>query len=270
MASHDRIPTRTEGPATANSLPRFAMMLVVFAGVTSIVLVVAVLGYLSSDDASYRDLWLELARTALGLLAVGVAGGFITFEWNDLASRREQVRAEHARTTARAVEARRRRLDRIDAEHNAIVGLYNDVKAIRRALRALGLDSRRVGVAGSETLAAEQIEGFRYWMRELSRVQLGFEAKKREFEQLCSSGRATSEQATILRDVEKWLNKVVDVWEEKSASLRDGMAATTITDGLDALIRSSSLKANVTEPLEQLLRSLYDALLEGEPTGERE
>jgi uncharacterized membrane protein YcjF (UPF0283 family) len=78
-----------------------------------------------TPDKWLDALWLEVAKAGVQVVAVGVLGGALAAIWQNIRARRE-----------REIE----RNDKIRAELVSLDALYNDVKAVRRILRSLGLD----------------------------------------------------------------------------------------------------------------------------------
>lgn len=150
----------------------------------------------SNTSGAWSDLWSEVAQAGVQVVAVGVVGGALTASWSALRARR------HAAALTE---------DKIRAEFAELIVLYNGVKSVRRTLRSLGLDAKLyldqktakenekgdedyyvTGEKGLEELEAkgltveltrEQAAGFQEQMRLLNGLQLGYEAKKRQFRQ---------------------------------------------------------------------------------------
>lgn len=207
------------------------------------------------------DLWLEVAKTAVRVVAVGAVGGALTATWRAIAERRE---------TAAATKAKLR------AEFLELISLYNDVKAVRRALRSVGLDAKlyldkdarkahekrdkhyfstvdglkdleEVGLA--VRLSREQTSGFRKQMQILNRLQLGYEAKTRQFEQADLLGDDRAAIVETLEHIQKYLNALVDLWEERGWTFHEGTFLDEISPGLQPLFRKKEFRAAVSHPM---------------------
>ena len=106
------------------------------------------------------DIWLEIAKSTMYLVALAVAGGVVTTVVRD----RDAAREERLRWR----EHRLAFLDRLDDS-------YTQIKAARRLLRTLGFVA-----ASSQPLDGEQVHGFRTQMATLNEAQLTFEMAARQ------------------------------------------------------------------------------------------
>ena len=71
----------------------------------------------------------------------------------------------------------------------------------------------------------------------LSRLQLGFEAKLKQFGQTDFLEGDTGEVVEALSRIEEHLNQVLDLWEQKGWTIREGTPLALVYDGLEKLFR---------------------------------
>jgi hypothetical protein len=151
-------------------------------------------------SANKDDIWSTISKAGVAIAATTVAGAVATGalklvdEW-------------------RVRDQERRRV------FHDVVETYNEVKSIRRNLRALGLLIPR-----SDPLTAEEAKDVLSIMTRLNDAQLRFEAIKREVEQ---SNLFNHPDLVIseLRTVENYINKsVIGKWEESQGRIREGAA----------------------------------------------
>lgn len=219
-------------------------------------LAVALVGAVAATSTSgdWSKVWLEVTKAGVQVLAVGVAGGAITEAWKAITDRRER-------------EARTR--DKIRAEFAELIDIYNGVKTVRRTLRSLGLDAKlhldpkeaednekrdklyylkstgraelkATGVA--VRLTKEQADGFHEQMRTLNQLQLGYEARKRQFKQADLLGEDGSTVADTLASIERYLNHLVDLWEQHGWKIHEGTPLHTVSSWLQPLYRQRIFK----------------------------
>jgi hypothetical protein len=112
----------------------------------------------NAASAAKDDLWWSISRAGVGIAFTAVAAAATTWAFKIVDQRR--VRDEE-----------RRRL------YHQVVEAYNEVKAVRRRLRALGLREPR-----SKPFAADEWTELRDAIGKLSVAQLAFEAIKRDIE----------------------------------------------------------------------------------------
>jgi hypothetical protein len=207
------------------------------------------------------DLWLEIAKSGVQLLVVGVLSGGLAATWRYFESQHEarerqseRDRENRLRQTEHERDQRQRqsefdrdreqeRNDRRLAVFAQIVSSYNDVKAIRRELRSFGF--RRV----EGELDAEQVTEFRRLMSQLNRTQLAFEGMKRELGETDLFGEDTAAVATALFNIEDYLNGTLKLWENDGRDVRVGLSAAVVSSGLDGLIGpAQKFKRGVVAP----------------------
>ena len=157
---------------------------------------IAVAAVFNAISANKDDIWSAISKAGVAIAATTVAGAVATAalklvdEW-------------------RLRDQERRRV------FHEIVEAYNEVKSIRRSLRALGLLSPRLG-----PLTAEEAEEVLTIMTRLNSAQLRFEAIKKEVEQsnLFNNLDLVTRE---LRTVEDYINKsVISKWEKSEGRIR--------------------------------------------------
>jgi hypothetical protein len=215
----------------------------------------------SHTSGAWSDFWSEVAKDGIQVVAVGAVGGALTATWKAIAEQRE---------TAAATKVKLR------AEFLELVALYNDVKAVRRELRSMGLDAKLhldtqtckakeaqdknyfstaeglnelAAVGQTVRLSQEQARGFQNQMRRLNRLQLGYEAKKRQFTQADLLGEDRAAIVLTLALIESYLNELVALWEEHGWTFQAGTVLDEISPGLQLLFRKEQVRAAVSDPM---------------------
>lgn len=240
----------------------------------------ACLGALLASETSgaWSDLWSDVASAGVGVVAVGVVGGALTAAWKAIEARREAAALTE---------------EKVRAEFAELIVLYNGVKSVRRALRALGLDAKllldpkkveenedkdegyyvtgeglqELEAAGlAVELTREQAAGFQEQMARLNELQLGYEAKKRQFEQADLLGEDRVTVAAKLEGIECWLNRRLDLWEKHGWEIQ-GAKLVTVAPALQPLFRQLEFKEKFSKPMEDLT-DLFNAQLFGAPVPE--
>jgi len=218
-------------------------------------------GVLATDRSDRADRWFEVAKAGLEVVAVGVAGGALAAAWRGLTARREAAAATK---------------DKIRAEFTDLIVLYNGVKSVRRALRSLGLDAKlhldkhtyqdkdedyfdtREGldelekVGRAVQLTKKQADGFHEQMEVLNTLQLGYEAKARQFDQADLLEEETDAVADTLTSIENYLNKLVDLWEENGWKVHEGTKLHEVSSELQPLFRQAQFKPKFSEPMKDI------------------
>jgi hypothetical protein len=219
----------------------------------------------STDELWQDKLWLEVAKAGVWVVAVGVLGGALGAIWKNISADREVQVAEDAKERDRrlAEDAKERdrqleRNDKIRAELASLVGLYNDVKAVRRTLRSFGFDPKyptpRTGTAAqTSVLTAEQARAFQAQMQILNGLQLHFEAKAKQFGQTDFLDADTQQVVTRLFRIENHLNQVLQVWEHSGWAIQEGTALNVVSEGLIPLFRvRDHLRPQVSQPMREI------------------
>jgi hypothetical protein len=208
--------------------------LIIGSGFIGLVVIIASAQWARLSD----DLWLEIAKAVIQVVAVGVLGGALAAAWRNITAKRE------ARARAEA---------KISDELVSLVTLYNDVKCVRRTIRSLGLDLKTYECSEGGTLTAEQAQGFHTQMLILNRLQLGFEAKAKQFGQTDLLGEATAEVVVKLGQIEHHLNGVLTLWEKSGWTIRAGTRIDLVYKGLKPLLRiRDHLRPNVSDPMRRI------------------
>lgn len=223
-----------------------------------------------TQDKWFDALWLEVAKAGVQVVAVGVLGGALAAIWRDITARREAKVEEAAKKREQEIE----RNDKIRGELVSLLALYNGVKAVRRIVRSLGLDLNTYSDAERETvrqnavLTKEQASGFHEQMLILNGLQLDFESKARQFGQTNFLDDDTDQVVQSLGRIENHLNKVLDLWEQRGWTIREGAAIAVVSDGLEGLFRvRGHLRPEVSKPLREITE-LINKHVFGEVFGE--
>jgi hypothetical protein len=149
------------------------------------------------------DLWFEVAKAAIQLVAIAVLGGAATAAFRSREHRRDE----------------RLRLDEFRAETaEQLWDAYHRIKAVRRSLRAAGFGPNR-----SETLTAEQAAAFGTLMERLSEAQLTLEMLKRTFDTQAFLFAPDGPYLThLLEQAENYVNEVGKVWRAHGEAVAKG------------------------------------------------
>jgi len=210
----------------------------------------------TTQDTWFDELWLEVAKAGVQVVAVGVLGGALAAVWRNMAVQREMK----ARDVAEQRELEIERNDKIRAELASLIALYNDVKSVRRVLRSHGLDLKTYPAAERESarqnaLTKEQADSFREQMLVLSELQLGFESKAKQFGQTNFLDDDTDQVVKNLGRIENHLNQVLWLWEQSGWTIREGTHLGLVSDGLVRLFRvRDHMRPEVSEPLRDITR----------------
>jgi len=211
---------------------------------------------LTPDKDKWLDaLWFEVAKAGVQVVAVGVLGGALAAIWQNIRTRRERESVRN---------------DKIRAELVSLVALYNDVKAVRRILRSLGLDLKTYPdadveqVRQSAVLTEEQARGFHEQMLILSGLQLGFEAKAKQFGQTDFLDDDTGKVVEALSRIEEHLNQVLELWEQKGPVIRKGTDLAVVSEGLEKLFRVRAyLRPEVSDQMREITELINEHVFGG-------
>lgn len=220
-----------------------------------------------------RHPWLP---AAIYLLTLGVVGMTLAVTFDALSSAKDDlwwsfsragvgiafatVAAAAATGAFRIVDQRRAR----DEERRKLFSLaeqaYNDVKAVRRRMLALGLRERR-----TKSFTSEEWQELRDAIAKLNVAQLTFEALGKQIE---NSKLFAREEGIVnaLREVENYLNsKVLQTWEEHGWNAWK-KTDTSLAEAVDLsdFTRTDLFKGNASERLEALSALLQEELF-GKP-----
>jgi hypothetical protein len=187
-------------------------------------------GMRAADD---RDVWSEVSRAGVTLSLITVAGAVASVAVKRVDERR-----------AREIELRR--------ILHAVLGAYNEVKAARRNLKALGVSAREA----PHRLHDDQVAELRTVFAQLNKAQLELEANKREIPHsglFHNPGAATSN----LRRAEKFINdEAIETWEKVGGQLWPGKEVTL--SGLSAFFKG--FEDHVSTPLDRFLEQVNDEI----------
>jgi len=197
-----------------------------------------------TQDKWLDELWLDVAKAGVQVVAVGVLGGALAAVWRSITARRE---------------AEIKRNDKIRAELVSLVALYNGVKSVRRTVRSLGLDLKTYPAAEREivmqaaVLSEEQAHGFHAQMLILNGLQLDFESKAKQFGQTDFLDDDTDQVVTNLGRIENHLNRVLELWEDSGWTIQPGTPLRVVSDGLVPLLRvRAHLRPEVSDPMREI------------------
>jgi hypothetical protein len=163
---------------------------------------------------------------------------------------------------ARELRDRRRALQR--EIHQALVTGYNDAKKARRLLRARARNAPRApdGVGCGIDAAEYDVQ-----MEALSTAQLSIELATRRIEVNRALFYRAPELLVAMNDVGKYLNTVIDEWEDVRPLLHETHAPLTMArvPCLDAFLRdyreSALFRDGFKLPFDDALRLIEEALL---------
>lgn len=208
----------------------------IVAGVLSVAGIVLGMLLTDSDD----EIWSDVARAGVQVVAVGLIGGAVAAAWRYFEQERDWERQVHEQQLA---------------VFRQVVESYNEVKAIRRTLRSLGLR----GFTGA--LNEVQVNGFREQMLRLNAVQLSFEALKREVGETDIFEEDTPALVLGLYKIEHYLNRVLAVWEHGGSQIEVGSDGRVFSGGLKDLIGpSSGFKPGIVVPRREVATLIHQHL----------
>jgi hypothetical protein len=217
----------------------------------------------------HSDFWFEAAKAGLELAIVATLGGLVGYALKNAETERaaEQRSLEADRVTQQEAASRREQEERAELRRvddyrlglrRGMVTAYNDIKAIRRTLRAYGFRSPESGA----TLSSAQVEEFRTEMDALISAQLSLETIQREVEaqEQAFAGDAP-ELVDALHRAQSYVNDVIDDWETFGVKIRADMDAGEVThlEKLQEFLapaQESSFKAELSEPLDEASKIL--------------
>ena len=140
------------------------------------------------------DIWVELAKGAVTIVALSLATGVVGAMLRDRDALREDQRRQQAYLLGF--------LEQIEAT-------YGQVKSARRLLRTFGFD-----LPTTQTLTAEQATGFRAQMALLNEAELAFETHARKVTAMPGPwGAAGTPLATELTRLYQYLHGVLMEWQ---------------------------------------------------------
>jgi hypothetical protein len=217
----------------------------------------------------HEDLWIDVGGAGLQVGVVAVLGTILSLivgwldhrrqgERKDLEDRRERAERKLERDRQ---EQRRRDEFRLRIFNDLVAG-YNQVKAIRRNLRGLGL-RRPPG-----ELNAPQAEGLRTQMSELSEAQLSFEALWRELKTNAAAFADPDSIRPHIKTVEEYLHAIVKEWEKAGGAIWAGASGERVKDlaRLQAFIGEKTDFEAASTPMRKVQRLVREAIVGHELT----
>ena len=252
-------PTSSPADPHATTSPKKALRRLIWATIGTFVLslIMLALGILFSE--SRDDLWMELSRAGLQLFAVGIIGTALGFVWKQF----EQSRSDRRKAEELHLEQQRERYQRQLANFIHIVDAYNGVKAVRRTLMSLGF------TAGGGVLSDWQADGFHAQMSRLNELQLIFEAQLRELTESQLFESDTTVIVTELARIEKYLNRVLAIWQDHGSEIHTGTPTIVATTGLNDFLDTCRFKEGVVYPRRRLTAVMCTHLSSTAATAER-
>ena len=205
-----------------------------------------------TSEKWFDDLWFEVAKAGVQVVAVGVIGGALTAVWRSHSEWSEGQREQRSKVREELVE---------------LFTLYNDVKRVRRTLKSQGLDLMArdrpddTGAGVGRTLTKEQVRVFHEQMALLTNAQLGFESKARQFGQTDLLGDDTEKVVSELGRIESYLHQVLAAaWERRGWTVRTGTDLSPVSASLQPLFRKEPFRAHMSRPLRHLTRLVNEQL----------
>jgi hypothetical protein len=156
----------------------------------------------------HEELWFEAGKAGIQLSIVTLIGALLAAGLRYLDTLRDERR--------KLLDARRDIL-------RQIIAAYNDVKSVRRTLRAYGFRS------SAGTLTEAQVQEFRAQMKILNAAQLALESVGRDLSAADQTFEASAAIITSVREVEQYVGDVIENWENSSALVRSGADAVAVT-----------------------------------------
>ena len=114
-------------------------------------------------------------------------------------------------------------------------------------------------------LTQEQADGFQEQMQILNELQLGYEAKKRQFKQADLLGEDRAAVAETLASIESYLNDLVGVWEEHGWKIREGTKLDAVSPGLQPLYRQEQFRPAFSDPMGRITATINKHLFGAPP-----
>lgn len=207
-----------------------------------------------TSDKWSDDLLFEVAKAGVQIVAVGVLGGALAAAWKSLSTWSENQKQERSKVRDELVE---------------LFTLYNDVKQVRRILKSHGLDLQArqrpdSPVEARRPLTEQQAQAFHGQMLALTRLQLGFESKARQFGQTNFVGDKTLKVVSLFGDIEHYLHEILkDAWERRAWTIHAGTDVAVVSDALQPLFRKDPFRTNMSDPVREITR-LINAHVFGE------
>jgi hypothetical protein len=167
----------------------------------------AKMAHLSGDQ-----IWNEIAKAGVQLGIITIIGGGVGFALR----RVDSIREERREKSQSDLEAKRKQNEYRLSVLGDITTSYNQVKAVRRTLRALGV------MALTAPLTAEQANKFFAQMKSLNEAQLSLERVKREVDVRRISFEKGDDILCALNKAENYVNEIIKNWEKEGAGVVTG------------------------------------------------
>jgi hypothetical protein len=213
--------------------------------------VAAIMVFVQKPQAMHARLDPEVFKLSYQFLLIVVLGSAVTLSFQAIAVGRD------ARDKRRSMQRE---------IHDALVEAYNDAKHARRLLRARA----RTGGNGADPSVDPRLDVDEYdgQMEAVSRAQLGIELVIRRIKFNSRSFRRAKEITTHLGIVEKYLNQVIDEWEDVRVQSRRSPRLTVHSlPALDDFLRhydhSARFRLEFKVPFASALQLLERALRAG-------
>ena len=187
----------------------------------------------------HDQIWIEIAKAGLQLGIVSIIGGGIT-----LILKRFERRQEERRTLNEY---------RLKVLHDVTTS-YNQIKAVRRTLRAFGFKTPR------SLLTLDQVIEFRGQMKSLDEAQLALERLKREVRVRSDSFCKAQQIQCALVTAEEYIQDVLKDWETKGVDIIVGAAPNVpasmgkLQTFLDKAEKEKGFTQGVADPMELIER----------------
>ena len=211
---------------------------------------------LSSPQLS--DPWLEVAKAGLQLGVIVLVGGAVTYGFKFLESERD---------------AQARRDEYLLGMIRNLVESYNQIKSVRRTLRAYGFLKPEVPRPDAHRFTAEQVDAYRKQMFVLMEAQLRLEEISREIKAQPQVFEHSEALKVLIHSGESYVNEVIGDWEDHGVDVVVGAHAGRTTDvfkHLQNFLGSSSAEVGgiktLSEPVGEIQRLIQGQFLGAEDT----
>lgn len=208
---------------------------------------------LATADEWFEDLWFEVAKAGVQVVAVGVVVGGLAAFWrylNDESARQHDI--EH------------RRQEHLESDYAKLVSLYNEVKAIRRRLSSLGLDLQQRHSQhphpSNGRLTTEQASGFHTELLLLNDAQLGFEDILRGTRVSDLLGDCRGPVIEELDKIQSYLNSIVSGWERRASGVVVDAELAPVSELLQPLFRKNCFRPGISDRFDRITKAYNTSL----------
>jgi hypothetical protein len=207
---------------TSLETPNSGRLWLLFVGVFAVAAALTIVGTLLAGDKR-PDVAVEAAKGGIQLGVIGLLTTVITQsvkrfnDKRDARVKREDAAREKREKQADAEREEQRRLNeyRLTVFRDAI-DAYNQIKTVRRALRAAGLSR-----PSSSSLAPWQIDEFNAQMRALNEAELSLEKIGHEVEARSDLFPNVDKESVALTKSQEYIRKVLNAWEKRALCSTD-------------------------------------------------